>query len=189
MRKLTMRERVLLVLLAVVAVISGYVLFFYTPITERTQTLEGQLQQVTETRTQLVQRVENMQRMQRELEQLETAEQVPPMMPEYDNVLRVMVELDRILAGCESYSLSFQEGQTDGKVYYRQVAMPFVCRDYAQAKSVLQQLHDSTLRCMLDSVTVVQQEDGSISGTVTVTFLEYREEGGTAQETEENAAS
>ena len=48
MRKLSIRERVLLVLLAVIAVVSGYVLLFYLPTTQRLESLNAQIAQAQE---------------------------------------------------------------------------------------------------------------------------------------------
>ena len=45
MRKLTVRERILLACLGAVAVICGYVLFFYLPLTQKTAALEAQITQ------------------------------------------------------------------------------------------------------------------------------------------------
>ena len=48
MRKLTIRERVLLLLLAVIALVSGYVLLFYLPTTQRLEFLNVHIAQAQE---------------------------------------------------------------------------------------------------------------------------------------------
>ena len=48
MRKLSTRERVLLLLLAVIAIVSGYILLFYLPTTQRIESLNAQITQSQE---------------------------------------------------------------------------------------------------------------------------------------------
>ena len=47
MKKLTIRERVLLAILAILAVVCGYVFLFYLPAADRTAGLEASIQQST----------------------------------------------------------------------------------------------------------------------------------------------
>lgn len=176
MRKLTLRERVLLVLLAVIVVISAYVMLFSMPMAQKVQTLTEEIAQTDELALQLELRLGEKQRMERELQQLESAEDAPAVMPEYDNLQAVMVELHRILANCDEYSLSFQGDETEEQVYCRQVVLPFTCGSYEEARAIVQQLRDSDLRCMVDNVEFQEEETGSVSAVVTVTFLEYRPE-------------
>lgn len=190
MRKLTLRERVLLVLLAVVAVVSAYVLLFSMPLTQRMEELAAQMEQDQELNLQLEQRVQNMERMQQEVRQLTDSGTAPVPMPLYDNLTAVMVELNDILAGCSEYSLSFQGTLGENQVYQRQVSIPFICNSYEEAKSIVQQLHDCGLRCVLQGVDLSTQEDGTVQAVATVVFLEYDQSApaATTEETDDTAA-
>lgn len=176
MRKLTLRERILLLLLAIVAVVSGYILFFYLPTTQRIDSLNAQIAQSEELAAQLEAKLEDQRRMEQTLNQLASQEDAPPVMPEYDNLQAVMVELNQILAGCQNYSLSFQEDQSQAHIFGRQVSIPFTCSSYDQAKQILQKLHDSALRGLLGNVQFSQQQNGTIKVTATMTFYEYQAE-------------
>lgn len=176
MRKLTLRERVLLILLAIVVVISAYVMLFSMPLSQRAQALTDEIAQADELALQLEVRLAEQQRMERELKQLETAEDAPVPMPEYDNQHSVMIILNGILKDCRDYSLSFQSDQVDEQVYCRRAVIPFTCDSYHEARAILQRLHDCPLRCVLEDVELQQQEDGSVSTVATVSFLEYRTE-------------
>lgn len=181
MRKLSVRERVLLVCLAVLAVVSGYVLLFYTPLSQRTAALEEQLTQSEELSAQLEGRLEEQRQMERELELLAAQEDAPIPMPESDNLQAVLVELNDILSDCQEYSLSFQGEQSEDYIFRRQVSIPFTCGSYQSAREILQRLHDSSLRCLLEDVHLTQQEDGTVHTTVSMTFFSYDE---TAKPTE-----
>lgn len=173
MRKLTIRERVLLLLLTVIALVSGYVLLFYLPTTQRLESLNVQIAQAQELATQLDARLANQQQMEKTLQQLSDQGAQVPYMPAYDNLQAVMVELHTILAGCQEYSLSFQNEQGEDHVFYRHVSIPFTCSSYEQAREVLRQLHDSDLRGLLGDIQLLQQENGTVRVSAAMTFFEY----------------
>lgn len=174
MRKLSVRERVLLLLLAIVAAVSGYVLFFYLPTTQRLASLNTQIAQSQELSAQLEAKLTSQQQMEKKLEQLSAQGAQVPYMPAYDNLQAVMVELHTILAGCQEYSLSFQGEQGENNVFYRRVSIPFTCGSYEQALEILQKLHDSTLRGLLGDMQLSQQENGTVKVSATITFFEYQ---------------
>ena len=174
MRKLSTRERVLLLLLAVIAIVSGYILLFYLPTTQRIESLNAQITQSQELVAQLDAKLASQQQMENKLEQLSAQDAQLPYMPTYDNIQAVMTELHAILAGCQEYSLSFQSEQGEDHVFYRRVSIPFTCSSYEQAQEILQKLHDSTLRGLLEDVQISQQEDGTVKASATIIFFEYQ---------------
>ena len=174
MRKLSIRERVLLLLLAVIAVVSAYVLLFSMPMSRRLEELNARIAQSEELTTQLEVRLTQQRQMEQAVEQMAAREDALPVMPEYDNLQMVMVELNSILAGCQSYSISFRGEQAEGNVFCRQAIMPFTCGSYAQARDVLERLQNGPLRGVLEEVQLSQQEDGTVSASATMSFFEYR---------------
>lgn len=174
MRKLSTRERVLLLLLAVIAIVSGYILLFYLPTTQRIESLNAQIAQSQELVAQLDAKLASQQQMENKLEQLSAQDAQVPYMPAYDNIQAVMTELHTILAGCQEYSLSFQSEQGEDHVFYRRVSIPFTCSSYEQAQEILQKLHDSTLRGLLENVQISLQEDGTVKASATIIFFEYQ---------------
>ncbi len=174
MRKLSTRERILLLLLAMIAMISGYILLFYLPTTQRLESLNAQIAQSQEQVTQLDTKLTHQQQMENKLEQFSAQDVQVPYMPAYDNIQAVMVELHTILAGCQEYSLSFQTEQGENHVFYRRVSIPFTCGSYEQVQEILQKLHDSTQRGLLEDVQISQQEDGTVKASATITFFEYQ---------------
>ena len=171
MRKLTLREKVLLVLLAVVAVICGYVFLFHLPMEERTDRLNAQIQESRDLLAQTQAMVDRQQEMEAELEELRAGD-LPPM-PDYDNLQGVMVELNDILEGSLEYALRFSSAQAEGSVMARRVDLPFTCASYTSARSILQRLHDSALRCQLEDLTLIRNEDGTVQVDAGVVFYEY----------------
>ncbi len=173
MRKLTTREWVLLICLAVIATVSGYVLFFHMPITQQMETLDAQIAQWEELEMQLDAKLAKMNGMEQELKRLEQQPDTLHRMPEYDNRQAVMVELNAILHQCQEYSIFFQEEQGEDQILRRRVTIPFTCDSYQQAKQILQRLHSSPLRSFLADLELSEQENGTIKATASMTFFEY----------------
>lgn len=174
-RGLSAREWVLLGLLAVIALVSGYILLFYSPMTLRRDNARGEAEL---SRTQIEAagvRVEEKRRMERELEELFARESQPARMADYDNLQPVMLELNTILAGTEDYSLSFGTVDTANPIVRRTISISFSAGSYQAAKAVLQQLHDSSYRCMLDSLNLnLEHGDSGVSVSGNIVFFEYR---------------
>ncbi len=173
-RQLTAREWMLLALLGVVLVVSAYVMLFYMPMkSER----ESCLAQAEECRTQTEAarlRVEEKRRMERELEELFAGDAQPLGVPDYDNLKAVMFELNSILAASQDYSLTFSTVDASQTIVRRNISISFTCAGYDAAKAILQQLHDSAFRCMLDSVSLsMDNEQGDVSVNGNIVFFEY----------------
>lgn len=161
---------VLLAILVVMAVVSGYVLLFSMPLNEKIQTLGQEIMESEDLKTQL----ESRWSQQQLTEQLKKQEGDVRYMPEYDNLQAVMVELNTILADWPEYSLAFQPDDPEDAIYARQATIPFTCGSYDQARDVLQRLHDSPLRNLITDVQITEQDDGSVKATATMLFFEYQ---------------
>lgn len=87
-----------------------------------------------------------------------------------------MVELHAILDGAEDYSLSFGTVDTQEPIVRRSISLTYTTGSYATARNILQRLHDSAYRCMLDSVNISMGQDAgdAISVNSTIVFFEYQ---------------
>lgn len=179
-RSLTAREWILLGLLGVVALVSGYVMLFYMPMTARRDAAreETELCRLQAEAAQV--RLEEKRRMERELEVLFSGDAEPLSIADYDNLQPVMLELNGILSGAEEYSLSFSTVDTSSAIVRRRISVSFTAPGYGAARAILQQLHDSAYRCMLDDVTLSMERDGgAVSVNSVIVFFEYQSQGGT----------
>jgi len=176
-RRLTAREGLLLGLLGVLLVVSGYMMLFYIPMTtERDRCL-------SETETCKIEieaaqvRLEEKRRMERELEELFSGEVPPLSIADYDNLKPIMFELNTILAATQDYTLSFSTVDASQSIVRRSIALSFTAGSYADAKKVLQQFHDSAFRCMLDSLSLnLEQDDDEVSVSGTIVYFEYQKQ-------------
>ena len=86
-----------------------------------------------------------------------------------------MFELNSILASTQDYSLSFSTVDASKTIVRRSISIAFTTDSYASAKAVLQQLHDSAYRCMLDSVSLnLGDAQGPVTVSGTIVFFEYQ---------------
>ena len=175
-RQLTAREWMLLALLGVILLVSGYMLLFYMPMTTERDSCISQTE-TCRTEIEAAQlRLEEKHRMERELEELFAAEVPPLSIADYDNLQPVMFELNSILASAQDYSLSFSTVDTSQIIVRRSISMNFTTGSYESAKVILQQLHDSAFRCMLDSISIGigQGEWDAVSVSGNIVFFEYQ---------------
>lgn len=175
-RRLTSREMVLLGILVVLMVISAYILWFYTPVTER---IEGYKAYIADTEDELLlvqARVEEKRHMEHVLEEIFSGNEAPLSIAPYDNLKQVMFELNGILSRTQDYTLNFGTVDTEESIVRRSISMHFSAGDYASAQAVLQALHDSQYRCMLDDVTISMEDAGEpVSVDAVIVFFEYQQ--------------
>ena len=173
-RKLTAREWMLLGVLVVLAVICAYVAFFYMPVTSARDTALAETQSCQEQTDAFRIRLAEKQRMERELEEIFLQDAHPLGLPDYDNLQPVIIELNGVLSFTENYSQSFDTVDDSQSVVRREIAISFTCGSYDAAKGVLQRLHDSLYRCMLNNISISLGRDssGSVSVSGSIVYFE-----------------
>ena len=168
-RKLTPREWMLLGVLAILVVVVGYITLFYMPTTSARDAALNETESVRQQTEAMRIRLAEKQRMERELDELFDQNPNPLALADYDNLQPIMFELNSILAATQNYSLSFATVDDTKSIIRREISINFTCGSYDTAKAVLQRLHDSTFRCMLNNVNISTGRDGgsvSVSGSI-----------------------
>lgn len=175
-RKLTAREWMFLGVLATLAIVTGYIMLFYNPTTSARDTALADTE-ICKMETQAAQiRLEEKRRMERELEEIFTRDPDPLGLADYDNLQPVMVELNSILAPTQNFSLNFATVNTDERLVRREISISFSCGSYTSARNVLQRLHDSSYRCMLNNVNISLEQtyNGTVSVSGSIVFFEFQ---------------
>ncbi len=173
-REFSLREKVLLVILALLLVICIYYILVEKPVQD---TLLDASQRQSEAESQLTiasAQLDRMHQMQAALDQLDQSTQAD--VPDYDNAKNVVELLNRAMAMTDEYNLSFQPVTTDGAIARRTIQMNFRCGSYATGKRVLQTLLNSDYRCRITSMSVIsgrdiRQEEVTVSASIT--FYEF----------------
>ena len=175
-RKLSPREWMLLGVLAVLVIVVGYIVLFYMPTTNARDSALSETESCKQQTEAARVRLEEKRRMERELEEIFDQNPNPLSLADYDNLQSVMVELNSILAATQNYSLSFATVDTSQDIVRREITISYTCDSYATAKSVLQRLHDSAYRCMLNNVNISggRSNDSSASVSGSIVFFECK---------------
>lgn len=151
-RAFTTREKVLLVILAVLIIGIGYFKLLLEPINtsiENYRNMTASEQDEILVNTALLQK---KKQMETELEEL-FASGDPTPIPVYDNSGNLLVELHRILDKSLDYSLNFSGVSTMDVEYLvrRPVSLTFQTPTYSQARAIINELHDSdNVNCISD---------------------------------------
>lgn len=174
-RRLTSREIALLCILVCIATVSAYVLLFYMPMKQELASLQDTAQ-LTQTEIEAAQqRVEEKARMEAELKRIFAENPNPVGLAEYDNLQRVMFELNTILSGTREYNLSFGTVDAEQDIVRRSISMRFSSASYENAKNILQQLNESAYRCMMDDINIsIDRDGGAVTVNGTIVFFEYQ---------------
>lgn len=177
-RAFTQREKILLLILTVMLLVLAYFKGFYQPLEERSEAAQlaqsNALDELTFEQT----KNQRMNAMQKELDDLKAQGVLEDaVVPNYDNVENVMVQLNSILSAAVDYQLTFSDVQDTGDgLMSRPVQMTFTAVNYAQARKILDDLYHCYYRCALSDLSIAGQNDiandTQVSVSVTATFLE-----------------
>lgn len=154
--KMTARDRILLIFLAVLLIGVCYYMFFLKPLQADLQSIATQSAETDQAISVSTAKLNSMKSMQDELDEIfsRPEEEITEIAP-YDNAKVVMSQLNGILSASENYSLNFKDPdvQKDGTVR-RVVTMSFDCKDYASAKVIIKALSSSHWRCLINNIAV-----------------------------------
>lgn len=170
----TTREKVLLVILAVLVIAVGYWKLILTPINDSIADLNAQTASEQDAILTNSARLSRMRQMQQELETLLADPDAKPL-PDYDNSERLLVELNTILSGTD-YTLNF--GNTvpleDGSaIMCRPITLTFEVSSYTSARAVLDALHDSQYVNLISDLRM-DLEGRTVQTSLSITYFELQ---------------
>ena len=180
-RAFTTREKVMMVILALLMIGIGYYKLILEPINlgvEDYNTRAAEEQDIITTNMLLVQK---KKMMEAELTEL-FAQGDPTPIPSYDNVGPLIVELHSILDGTVDYTLTFSDTSylSGGYLVRRPIRLDFTAGSYSQARSIINRLHDSVnINQISDlSISLVKnndQEESGVSVSMVITYFELEQ--------------
>ncbi len=177
-RDFTVREKIVLFLLALVAVAILYYLLVFTAAKNERIALEAEEQdiftqiEVEETKaTRLVTMKEFLASKPEELRGT-----IEP----YNNLSKELYELDEIMKAAGTYSVSFEEAVCTDNIVRRNIGVVFEAKNYETAHDIIEAIKNSKYRSIITDVAVSSANDGKgsltdgspVSVTMRVTFFE-----------------
>ena len=173
-REFTQREKVLLLVLAVLIIVIGYVKLILQPINEEIESYESLTmeEQTTFSANQI--KATRMNLMEKEIEKAK-AKGVRREVPAYDNSSNLLPGLYQIMESSVDYSLDFGELVYDGNVVQRPVEMTFQTRTYKQARVIIDKLYKSGYAMQISDVNISTKKATDtqlVSTSMSVTYFE-----------------
>jgi len=184
MRKLTAREKFLMVVLAVLLASGLYYTLFYTPIMNKTIDADNAVADVQNEITISQAKLQKMGQMQREIKSIFAKAPNPTALAKYDNSGALMEELNTTLSAASSYNLTFAAVDTSSEIISRNINLSFTAGSYRAARNILEQLQNGQYRCLIRDLSIsmgggTPLEGGGYSQNVTVTaqltYYEYKD--------------
>ena len=172
-RELTKREKILLLIFAILIIVLGYYKIILEPINDQITNYEGmQLQEETEVDTKTTQAMK-MAVMEKEIEKAK-ASGIEREVPTYDNSKVLLPKLYEIMDASTDYSMTFQDIVTEGNVVYRGIDITFQTRNYTQARKIIDEIIDMGYALEISDITMQEtnEDSSSMSTYMNVTFYE-----------------
>ena len=170
-RKFSTREKVLLVILAVLLVGSLYYVAVDQPVRNTIADATARQQEAESALTIDLAKLARMHQMQAALAELE--QDAKPNVPDFDNARYVIRLLDTVLSQAEGVVLTFPQPVTKGDIVRRSVDMRFVCSGYASARRILDKLYNGPFRCEIANFSMTDLTGEYTEVLATVTFFEF----------------
>ena len=179
---LSTREIVMIIFLVILLGAVMYYMLFLTPLKEDLASIESDISNIQTQKEANTEKLSQMNNMERELKKLKEQNDLENLsqIPVYDNTVEVLASLNQYLeVNCLTHSLDFQtpEIAEDGTVR-RVVEMTFECKDYASARTIIDDLTGNKWRCLVGDTTLATVEENTdlknsvVSVQLDITFFE-----------------
>ena len=172
------REKALLVMLAVLAIVILWYRFVFSAIHEQIAAIDSQIATVQDEMVVSQAQVSSLNNMRSVVEDYQAQGIAPVLLPSFDNTQNLMAFLHGVLAGTRNYSISFDMpalNEGDGTIH-RTGAVSFDVGSYAEARSVTEAIARGPYPCTIDSLGIMGSANRSSGGSFTVnarvTFFE-----------------
>lgn len=177
-RVFTTREKILLVILAILLIGCFYYLVVLKPSLDTLASSESQLSAVQdEIALQQVVATKKAE-LEQQIKEAEANGVDQKTLPDFDNTKSELAELDAILAEANSYNIDFSNAEFAGTLVRRNVSISFTTDTYAAAQTVLEKLIDCKYSCLVTDITIKGDGLGQassankVTASANVTFFE-----------------
>ena len=178
MKKMSVREKVLAVILGILVLFCVYYFVFLIPVTDK---IDACINESTTIEDQLIlydAMAEKKKMMETELEAIFRGEKGKVKeLPAYDNSQNVMHQLSYILADADQYDINFASVEEEDSMVRRSITISYNCPTYESAKYILTQIANSDYRCVFKDLYINSneyRETISYNVVVDVVFFEYK---------------
>lgn len=149
------REKVLLVILAILLIGVVWYTVVFRSANEQITAINAQISEVQNQTVADTAKIQQMDSMRQSIDSWKAQGGKGAVLPAYDNVQGVMLELNSVLSSTKSYSVSFDDLDRSGQGYVKRgVTMNFTTAGYDEARNVIAALESGAYPCSVDSVSI-----------------------------------
>ena len=181
------REKALIIFGICLVLFGAWYFLVYQGTDAQIKQLNNEINSVQSEVTTLSAKVKKMNKMEDAIADMQESGAVQRTVPNFDNSALLMVELDNIMSQSDSYSLSFEDIDTETSDEYvlRTVAVTYASNSFADAEKVVRDLAKGRYPCRIDSISITDGTATSktrtfrtgsspVSSSVRVTFFEKK---------------
>lgn len=173
-RDFTLRERILILVLALILLVLCYYQFVDRPVRSAITSAKAEAASIQTELDAVNAQVELVNKMQTELDTIQKSG-LKSRMESYNNSKAELAMLNDALAAATDYSISFSEVTRDGDQIRRAFTLQFVAPNYATMEQILSELAENPYRCLIGDISCSgtgQSVDTPVSVSMTATFYE-----------------
>lgn len=173
-KNFSMREKFLLLVLAVILVAAVYYFAIQTPTVEAISQAEVKISEVQDLLVVEEAKAEQVKTMQEALAQVSADTAGTTIIPVYDNLQNLLEELYAVLSPADQYKLNFSNVVIQSGVAERKLQLIFYASDYYAAKRIIREFYSGSYRCDITSLklTPEQQDSGSLLEVPVIVTME-----------------
>lgn len=151
-RDFTKGERILMALLALILLGLLYYYIVDRPVRASLEKAAAAKEDITVELTAVNAKIQRMEEMKKELETIQSDPNAS-YMGSYNNSKEELAFLNGVLGGAAEYSISFSNVTRDGDQIRRNFSLNFVVPDYNSMESLMKQLGEGRLRCLINDIS------------------------------------
>lgn len=152
-KSLTKREKVLLVVLAVVIVFLGWYKLVYEPLNEDISSYQAMIMEEQGEYDACLPKLMQLSKMEQELEVLRNDGEAKKI-PLYNNKKELLASLDDVLEDTTDLILEFGNPDADDYIVLRNIGLNFRCNSYKDARSIIDNLAEDTFTNQISDLYV-----------------------------------
>ena len=170
-RDFTNKEKVLLVVLALILVALAYYYFVDQNVRSTITSADAECQQLQTELDAVQQKIAHLQSLQNAMDELEASGNLT-WMGSYNNGKAEVAFLNDILADTLKYSVTFSNVTRNGNQIRRNFTLQYQTLDYLSAQNIMDRLNQGENRCVLGDVKCTMDADGRVTINQNATFFE-----------------
>lgn len=171
---LTNREKGLLLILVLMALVAVYNYAFYVPTQEKIATYTADSVTLDDEILVAELKATKLNMMEKELADIKSGDMTNVKeLPPYDNSRNVMNSLSAILVNATQYNISFAGVTEEEGIVRRDITLTFGSESYDAAKSMLSAIYNGPYRCLMKDLHITQGS-GVWNVNVQITYFEYK---------------